>query len=249
MIILLGETAAAREIASCLKSKGLEFERTQILTGKACLQKPSVILDASHPSSSIKFAPLRQWCEQQDIPYLRLDRPETKIPTSPLIFPVHNWEEALLQLEQRIAKLYQEKERRVTIFLTTGSYQLESMMHSSIIRSTRIVVRVLPQGRLVQKCQDIGIQSRDIVAMQGPFSKQINRVLFKFYGADIILMQDSGLAGGTDTKISAALELGLEIVFVKKNKTVTGLTMSNVNDLLDWVNKNLKFVPPQGPAQ
>lgn len=238
MIILLGKTAAAREISERLSNRGLELIQIQTWTEKSSLL-PSLIIDASHPSSSMRFAPLRNWCEQQGIPFLRLERPETKIPTSPLIYPVFNWEEALLRLEQRVNALFQEKGRTVTVFVTTGSQQLESIVHSAFVRSARLVVRVLPEGRFVQKCQEMGIHPRDIVAMQGPFSKEINRGLFKFYGADIILTKDSGLAGGTDTKISAALELGLEIVLIKKIKACTGLAMNSVNELLDWVDKNI----------
>lgn len=237
MIILFGETAAAREVGERLKNRGIEYQRIQTWSEKDCLPTPSVILDASHPSSGVKFASLSQWCEQQGIPYLRLERPETKIPTSSLISPVHNWEEALLHLEQCVDTLFLEKGRPVTIFVTTGSHQLESIVDSSFARSARLVVRVLPEGRIVQKCQDIGIHPKNIVAMQGPFSKELNRVLFKFYGADILLTRDSGHAGGTDTKISAALELGLKVVLVTKAKVSAGMTVNNVNELLDWVDK------------
>jgi precorrin-6A/cobalt-precorrin-6A reductase len=236
MIMLLGETAAAREISNCLNIRGLEFMRLQTWTEKTCLKAPSVILDASPPSSSVKFASLYQWCEQRSIPYLRLERPETIIPASSLIHPVFSWEEALLQLEQRVSALYQERGRTVTVFVTTGSHQLESIVQSSFARHARLVVRILPEGRLVRKCQDMGFSPRDIVAMQGQFSKDINKALFKFYGADILLTRDSGSAGGTDTKISAALELGIETVLVKRIKTNTGLTMNNVKELLEWLD-------------
>lgn len=240
MIVLLGETTAARKIAERLKDGGIEFKRIQTWTEKAFLQTPSVIVDASHPSCSVTFAPLRQWCEQQDIPYLRLERPETKIPVSSLIYPVYNWEEALLLLEQRVDTLYQEKGLRVAIFVTTGSHQLESILFSSFARFSRVVVRVLPEGRLVQKCQELGIHPRDIVAMQGPFSKEINKALFKFYGADILLTRDSGLDGGTDTKMLAALELGLEIVLIKKIKANSGVIVYNINELMDWIDNNIR---------
>ena len=238
MIMLLGETAAAREISKCLDIRGLEFMRLQTWTEKTCLKVPSLILDASPPSSSVKLAPLRQWCEQQSIPYLRLERPETVIPDSLLIYPVCTWEEALLQLEQRVGAMHQSRGGTVTIFVTTGSHQLESIVQAAFARYARLVVRVLPEGRLVQKCQDMGILPRDIVAMQGQFSKEINKALFKFYGADILLTRDSGSAGGTDTKISAAIELGIETVLVKRTKTNVGLTVNNVKELLDWVDKN-----------
>ncbi|AET70003.1 precorrin-6x reductase [Desulfosporosinus orientis DSM 765] len=238
MIILLGETAAAREISACLRSRKLELVRMQTWSERTCLHSPNLIIDASPPSSSLKFAPLRNWCEQRNIPYLRLERPETIIPDNPLIYPVVNWEDALLQLEQRVCTLSQEKGRLITIFVTTGSHQLETIVQSSFARLARLVIRVLPEGRLVQKCQDMGISPRDIVAMQGQFSKEVNRVLFKFYGADILFTRDSGLAGGTDTKISAALELGLEIVLIKRNTICQGLTVNSVKELLDWVDAN-----------
>lgn len=242
MILLLGETAAAREISECLNIRRLEFIRIQTWSEKTCLQMPSLIIDASPPSNSVKFAPLRQWCEQRGIPYLRLERPETIIPASPLIYSVFSWEEALLQLEQRVGALHLKKGRPITVFVTTGSHQLESIVRSPFARFARLVVRVLPEGHLVQKCQDMGISPRDIVAMQGQFSKEVNRVLFKFYGAEILLTRDSGSAGGTDTKISAALELGLETILVKRTKANTGLTVNSVNELLNWLDANISIV-------
>jgi len=239
MIVLIGETAAAREIYKCLNDKGFKLKRIQTWTEKTYLQTPSLTIDASPPSSSGKFAPLRRWCDQSGIPYLRLERPETIIPDSLLIYAVSNWEEALVRLEQRIKSLYQKKGQPVTIFVTTGSHQLEAIVNSSFARLARFVVRVLPEGRLVQKCQDMGIPPRDIIALQGPFSKEVNRVLFKFYGADMILTRDSGPAGGTDTKISAALDLGLEIVLIKRNNANIGLTVNSVHELLGWVDANV----------
>ncbi|AHF06598.1 precorrin-6A/cobalt-precorrin-6A reductase [Desulfitobacterium metallireducens] len=237
MFILLGETAAAREISEHLNNKRIEYKRIQTWSEKSSTQIPTAILDASHPSCGAKFTSLGKWCEHQGIPFLRLERPETQLPTNSLISSVHNWEEALLHLEQCVETLYQAKGRPVTIFATTGSHQLESMVNSSFASHVRFVVRVLPEGRIVQKCQDMGIHPKNIVAIQGPFSKELNRVLFKSYGADIILTRDSGSAGGTDTKILAALELGLKVVLLRKTKISGGLTMNNVNELLDWVDK------------
>lgn len=44
MIMLLGETAAAREISQCLDIRELEFMRLQTWTEKTCLKVPSLIL-------------------------------------------------------------------------------------------------------------------------------------------------------------------------------------------------------------
>jgi precorrin-6A/cobalt-precorrin-6A reductase len=242
MIILLGKSAAALEISEYLKNRGVEFTRIETLTETTCLQTSSLILDVSHPFSSIGFAPLSHRCEQQGIPYLRLERPEIIIPASPLIYPVYNWEEALLRLEERVAKLYREKRRTITIFITTGSNKLESIVHSSFARSARLVVRVLPEEHLIRKCSELGIRPKDIIGMQGPFSKGINKALFKFYKADLVLTRDSGLEGGTDTKMSAALELGLEIVLIKKTNNSSGCTVHTIKELLDWVDAHVQHI-------
>ncbi|RNC29360.1 MAG: Cobalt-precorrin-6A reductase [Candidatus Dichloromethanomonas elyunquensis] len=238
MIILLGETPAAREISEYLQNRAIRFRRMSTWTDRDDLSVPSVILDLSHPSS-VKFVSLSKFCEQTGIPYLRFERPETNIPKSSLISQAYSWEEALHRLNERISALYREKERQVKVFVTTGSYQLESIVHSSFAGMARFIVRVLPEGHLVQKCQDLGLHPRDILAMQGPFSKDINKALFKFYGADIVLTKDSGPAGGTDTKISAALELGLEILLIRKNIVGYGLTINNVSELISWIDKNI----------
>lgn len=237
MFILLGETAAAREVSRCLDHRGIEYKWIYTWPEKIGSLRPSAVLDARHPSCNNQFASISQWCEQRRISYLRLERPETSLPVSPLISPVHNWEEALQLLRRGAEAIYTEKGRPVTIFVTTGSHQLESIVNTSFNCPVRFVVRVLPEGRIVQKCQDMGINPKNIVALQGPFSKELNRVLFKSYGADIILTRDSGHAGGTDTKLSAALELGLKVVLLKKTNMSTGLKMNSIDEILGWVDR------------
>ncbi|HWQ89113.1 MAG TPA: precorrin-6A reductase [Desulfitobacteriaceae bacterium] len=261
MIFLLGETAAAREIASILATQDIQFTHLEIREHLVRIIQPSgeyqkdksfselqsflsafecrAVVDAAHPSRGAVFAPLRQLCEQWGIPYVRMERPETRLPDYPLIYPVASWEEGLLCLENIAEELVRKENRRsVTVFVTTGSHQLESLTQRAIKRNIRLVVRILPQASIVQKCQNLGIPPRDIVAMQGPFSRDLNRNLFKFYGSDVLLTRDSGRAGGTDTKISAALSLGLRIILLKKLENMPGQIFYAVDELLEWLQKN-----------
>ncbi|GAB6171024.1 precorrin-6A reductase [Paradesulfitobacterium aromaticivorans] len=270
MIFLVGETAAARELGERLLAQGIPSLKIETHNDKFRLLAPqgkrdgdlaellswipsfdcTVILDASHPSCSARFGKVREYCEQQGIPFLRLDRPETVIPANPLIHTVGSWEQALDKLGERVLALNKAGPERkvlsgaskdlVTVFVTTGSHQIDSLVQSPFASKARFVVRVLPEGRLVQKCQDLGIAPRDIVAMQGPFSKELNRMLFKFYGADIVFTRDSGPAGGTDTKISAALALGLEVVVLKRAAMKQGLTAHSVKEVLEWVKEDVR---------
>lgn len=262
MILILGETVAAREInleLSRLKNDTIRVEtRTELANlmnkeGELIKQLNlsaipewlanvpcSGIVDASHPSSSTSFLSLRLWSEKVGIPFLRLERAETKIPENSLVQPAQSWDEAMLTLEKLVYLKRDSGRSPVTVFVTTGSHQLENLVQRSFVKYTRLVIRVLPEGRLIQKCQDLGIPARDIIAMQGPFSKELNRILFKTYRADILLTRDSGPAGGTDTKISAALALGLQSVLIKRPTTVTNITGSQVHsvkEVIAWVKK------------
>ncbi|KLU60039.1 cobalt-precorrin-6x reductase [Peptococcaceae bacterium CEB3] len=258
MIVLLGETAAAREINRQLKAEGAAVIRManeqpldRVLSesgerlaegnlfGRSADEACTAVVDASHPSCQTEFLPLRRWCEREDIPYVRLERPETSFRENPLIHAVTGWEEAMAKLTELIRLKGEAGNRSVSVFVTTGSHQLETLLQAPFAPRARFVVRVLPEGRLVQKCQNIGVAARDIVAMQGPFSKELNRALFKAYGTDILLMRDSGSAGGADTKLSAALALKLEVVLLKRKAPLPGLTVYSERELMAWLQPRL----------
>lgn len=262
MIVLLGETAAIREIDTILKSLHWPTVRADVRESMVYIRRGqdeyvdrmplivfvnwlsnqtcSAVVEASHPSCSQSFGPIRFWAIEQGVPYVRLERPVTKVPESPLVNLAANWEEAIDALEQIVEDNRRIRQRSFTVFVTTGSHQLESLVKAPFARDIRWVVRVLPEGRLVQKCQDLGIPPKDIVAMQGPFSKELNRILFKSYGADVLLTRDSGPAGGTDTKISAALALGINIILLKRSRPETEPTVQKVHSVAQvstWLRK------------
>ena len=167
-----------------------------------------LLIDATHPFPGGLSAFAKELCRTSGIPYIRFIREEVNLPESPLLFPVHSWEEAA----KKAAELGN------TIFLTTGSYNLELFLKHPAMTGKRIVVRVLPDHRVIEAVQSFGINPRDIVAMQGPFSKGMNRITFKMYNASVIVTKDSGRVGGTDSKISAALGLKIPVVVIKRSK-------------------------------
>ncbi len=167
------------------------------------------LVDCRHPFARNNSAELACNCEKLGILYLAVGREETKVEPGGLVFPVYSMQEAAA----KAAGLGK------TIFLTTGSHGLEYFTTLQEQRGIRLVVRVLPEHRVIKKCQDMNIKPKDIVAMQGPFSKQINKALFKMYRASVVVTKDSGRAGGTDTKIEAALSLKIPVVLVKRINT------------------------------
>lgn len=164
------------------------------------------MVDTSHPFPGGISRLAKDFCRQHNIPYVRFVREEVELPVSPLLNPVGSWEEAA----EKAAGFGN------TVFLTTGSYNLELFLKYPGIVNKRVVVRVLPDHRVIEKVRSMGISPRDIVAMQGPFSKEMNRVTFKMYNTSVVVTKDSGRAGGTDAKISAALSLKIPVVLIKR---------------------------------
>jgi len=199
-----------------------------------------VVVDARHPfttgncsCSGDSYAAI---CKNAGIPFYRIGREETAVGQSELIHPVFSMEQAA----ERAARLGKR------IFLTTGSNGLEPFIRVREQLGVRLVVRVLPEHRVIKKCQDMGIRPKDIVAMQGPFSKQINKALFKMYRASVVVTKDSGKAGGVDTKMAAALALKIPVVLIKREVTGPVLTWQEVLQLVTVNNNHQKDKKCQG---
>lgn len=68
----------------------------------------------------------------------------------------------------------------------------------------RLFVRVLPGTESIEICHKNGILGRQIIAMQGPFSEEMNLALLHQYQIRYMVTKESGASGGFSEKISAA---------------------------------------------
>lgn len=164
-------------------------------------KKASILLDATHPFAS-KISELAiEAADECKIHYIRLERTSVSLPDDPLV--------------QRIAALDQIQEfilPRQIVFSTLGSRHLPLVAPLVKRAGALLVARVLPLSGVIRDCEELGLTPNSIVALKGPFSKELNRHLFKHYGAQLILSKESGAAGGLDTKLQAALELKIPII-------------------------------------
>ncbi len=63
---------------------------------------------------------------------------------------------------------------------------------TQVLNPDNIVTRVLPSVYSIEKCLDLGLPSENIIAMQGIFSKEFNRILMQEYNIDIMITKESG---------------------------------------------------------
>ncbi|MCD7955570.1 MAG: precorrin-6Y C5,15-methyltransferase (decarboxylating) subunit CbiT [Lachnospiraceae bacterium] len=100
------------------------------------------------------------------------------------------------------AAQYLEK-RQGRIFLTTGSKELH-VFTETISDITRLFVRVLPSAEVIASCRSLGLEGKQICAMQGPFSLDMNTAMLRQTGCTYLVTKETGASGGFPEKIEAA---------------------------------------------
>ncbi len=57
-----------------------------------------------------------------------------------------------------------------------------------------------------------------VIAMQGPFSRELNGALYDMLDIRVMVSKDSGAAGGVPEKVIPALERDLHVVMIERPK-------------------------------
>lgn len=114
------------------------------------------------------------------------------------------------------------------ILLTTGSKELGAFRE---IPTDRLYVRVLPTAAGIAACEQAGIPYRNIIAMVGPFSQEMNAATMRQYQIAWMVTKDSGKAGGFDEKMEACRETGARPVVIERPREC-GLSMEEVLALI-----------------
>ncbi|MDI6604276.1 MAG: precorrin-6A reductase [Thermoanaerobacteraceae bacterium] len=239
MILCLTGTKDGREIANHLSKSGLDViasttteygaslydERVKVHIG--ILDEKSLmdfvksngidtVVDATHPFAKDISINAINVCKKLNIKYIRYERKTIYYDKSII---VNDYKEAL-------EKAFEFD----NIFLTTGSKNLEIFM-PLVKAGKRMIARVLPVSIVIKKCEDLGLKPSDIIAMQGPFSVDLNYHMFKQAGADVIITKESGITGGVLEKFKAARMLNIPVILIKRPEINYPLKVSDMEEL------------------
>lgn len=186
-----------------------------------------LIIDASHPYAAIVSETAFSACRETGIQYIRYERPEIPLPDYDKLYVVKDENEAA-ELAGRLGN---------SILLTTGSKTLSTFVNSKALEGKEIWARVLPTSGVVKMCEELGMKAKNILAVQGPFSYEMNMAMIHDYKADILITKNSGLVGGSDKKLEAAMSAGIAVIVIEKPKSVlTGVPVfNNTQDVLSYM--------------
>ena len=251
MILVLAGTQDGREIAAGLREAGYEviasvvseYGRELVAQSGVPVQAEAMneqelqqfviqhgirlMIDATHPYAVNVSRNARQVAANLHIPCLRYERPDSALPIYAKLVLAPDMQRAA-EMAVGLGK---------TVFLTTGSHSLPLFRAAAAGRDCRLIARVLPQPEVIADCIANGFSPADIIAAQGPFSQELNRELFRAYGADVMVTKNSGAIGGTDAKIAAAIELGLIIVVVQRPAALQQQVFDSLPALLEYLKR------------
>lgn len=177
----------------------------------------AVVVDATHPYAVEVSENIGNACKHVGISYLRYLRENRKMAAGGDVtaLPGAIWVDSAAE-----AADYLEAQQGV-IFLTTGSKELRVFTERISDRS-RLYARVLPSAQVIASCRELGLEGRQICAMQGPFSEAMNVALLEQTKAAYLVTKDTGTTGGFPEKRSAAQKCGVRMVIIRRPEE-TGL--------------------------
>ncbi|MGI5982997.1 MAG: precorrin-6A reductase [Sakamotonia sp.] len=202
-----------------------------------------LVLDATHPFARAVSENIRTACAACGIPCFRILREHTKFwragesgtGSSPVF--VDSVEEAVEIL----------KGTQGHVLVTTGSKEL-SKYKALPDWEERIYARVLSLPQVVSACGELGFYGSHLMAMQGPFSVEMNVAMLHAVGAAWMVTKESGAAGGFEEKVSAAGQAGAGLIVIGRPEE-DGISLKEALELFGLSSARRKvFLVGVGPG-
>jgi len=179
-----------------------------------------LVIDATHPHARLVSEEIQEACGRTGVRLERCLRAEGEQKKARDWVEVDSIQEAVSFLSSVSG----------VIFATTGSKELEALCQIPDYQK-RVYARVLPTSNVLKKCEKLGITGSHLIAMQGPFSTEMNTLFLRQTKAEWLLTKDSGRAGGFQEKVEAARENGTRVVVIRRPEE-DGISLEEAMEVL-----------------
>jgi len=223
------------------------------------VEQAEAVVDATHPFAAEISAAAATACALIGRPYLRCARPAGELGAD--VLRAAGAEEAA-RLAVARASAGVEAAGLVTpaaVLLTVGSKTVDVYVRAAEEAGVRVVARVLPVPESLAACAAAGLEPRDVVAMQGPTSAELDAALLRHLGATVLVTKESGDAGGLGEKLRAAELAGATAIVVERPaaqpvaETATGTlpahAASDAAGVMAWLAVVARARPPAPPGR
>lgn len=248
MIFALCGTSDARDLATLIRRNGYDL-LTSVVTDNAAVslqeaglpvrvgrlskdeitalvrrEQIKTIVDASHPFAEEAHRNAIEAAKEAGIPYIRYERASLVYGNDSKLTVVSNYEEAAAEA----------RKLKGSVMLTTGCKTLHIFAKELLgDPEIRMVARMLPRLDNMEKCQALGVEQRNIIALQGPFTRELNEALFRQYGTSVMVTKESGKLGAVDEKVEAALKLGIQVILISRPEIDFGTVYTDFQGVIE----------------
>lgn len=245
MILILSGTQDGRMLCEKLKREGVDIivstateygaslvdssETVTVVNGRMTVEDMvsfiekhtiTMLIDATHPYAKDVSLNAISACKNKGIDYFRYERPSSIIKG--------------LNMYKSYSKIVEAlKKRQGNILLTIGSNNLEQF--KDLIPSGRIYARVLPMLRVMEKCDQLGLKAKNIIAMQGPFSHAMNEAMYDQYDISYMVTKETSDVGGFIEKVETAIEKNIEVFVLERPEVPYENVFDSLDALIDAV--------------
>ncbi|MDR2551721.1 MAG: precorrin-6A reductase [Treponema sp.] len=210
--------------AGLLEGQGCEIRSGKLDSRQMAAEikkaRPRFVIDATHPYAAEAGKNIKAACEETGIPYVRLGRENS----GNMQRCEEKGEVVFVNSSREAAAYLQDKEGG--ILLAAGIKAAEFFSGESL--RDRVFPRVLPLEESLKTCSALGFPLRNIIAMQGPFSKEMNRACLRHTGASWLVTKRCGKTGGYEEKLRAAAAEHAGVVVIKPPKQDPGYSLEDV---------------------
>ena len=170
-------------------------------------KKIDCVVDATHPFAKIVTENIVNACKETQTGYIRCLR---EMETSS--------EDLAGQEQVRVFESVREAAEFLSttegkILITTGSKELKEYTKIGNYQE-RCFARVLSTKAAMEESVRLGFEGKHLIAMQGPFSEEMNLALLHQTRARYFVTKESGKAGGFEEKLKAAKKAGAVLIVI-----------------------------------
>lgn len=182
--------------------------------------KITKIVDTSHPYAFEVSQNAMEVADKKNIQYFRFEREEINI--LPKKYSKFEDIESLISYIENLDG---------NILVTLGSNNVPRFKDLKNLEN--IYFRILPKWDMVKRCEDNNILPKNIVAMQGPFSEEMNLAIMNHLNIKYLITKKAGDTGGEKQKVSACDQNNVEIIYLEKKKMEYKNCYRNIDDLIN----------------
>ena len=185
-----------------------------------------LVIDATHPYAAAVTENIMLACSRTKTEYLRVERGETCVPDGAVWVP--DIAAAVEYLRGTVGN----------ILLTTGSKELVEFSRLTGF-GERVFARVLPVESSIAACSEAGLRPSHILAMQGPFSADMNVAMIESVNAAYVVTKETCRTGGFDEKALAAKKTGAGLIVI--GRPAPGADGMSFRDTIEVLEQRFGF--------